>query len=164
MSVAGLSAEVWPIHVFSSVCVVADVGLLGVIELSLDPDTFSQPRPARPKRMEWRRDGRPGSRSARAPRRSHWFSYCHAVHGPKVRLKAASAQAVGLVLHELTIWRLTAPRGRQWSPWEMSQISRCEQQRGDRPCLARQSTDSEVAQNVRNWPCDTSNAGPNGGA
>jgi hypothetical protein len=54
------------------------VGLLAAIELSLDPSTFSQSRPTRPKRMERRRDRRPGSRSARAPRRSHWFSYCRA--------------------------------------------------------------------------------------
>jgi hypothetical protein len=54
------------------------------------------------------------------------------------------------------MWRLTCPAANARSPWEMSQISgegkihltstaRCEQQCLDRPCLACQWNDSEVA-------------------
>src|SRR5258708_18736620 len=50
--------------------------------------------------MEWGRDRGPGSRPARALRRPHWFPY-RPVQGPKLRLNAASAQAIGLALHEL---------------------------------------------------------------
>jgi two-component sensor histidine kinase len=50
--------------------------------------------------MAWDRDRRLGSRSACALRRSHWFSYL-VIHGPKLRLKEAAAQAIGLALHEL---------------------------------------------------------------